>query len=293
MGLFGGLYVVFCLVLGLMLAILLDQKIRGEGHPAADLSLSAGAVVHRHRHRLEAVPRSRLGLEKAVHDWGWTSFHFDWVVNPRMMIYCVAIAGVWQTSGFVMAMFLAGLRGIDGEILKAAQIDGASRLRHLLAHRHPDHAAGVPLGADHPHPYGDQELRPGPFGHRQEPGRRGGAAVHLHVLLHLHARPDGGRLGERGDHADDHRRDHGALSLFGAAGRSTDERRRRLDRRAVARAGAHSATTRIVIYGLLVLFALVYLLPLVVMVMTSLKPLDEVTGGNMSRCRTTSPSSPG
>ena len=43
-----------------------------------------------------------------------------------MMIYCVAIAGVWQTSGFVMAMFLAGLRGIDGEILKAAQIDGAS-----------------------------------------------------------------------------------------------------------------------------------------------------------------------
>ena len=43
-----------------------------------------------------------------------------------MMIYCVAIAGIWQTSGFVMAMFLAGLRGIDGEILKAAQIDGAS-----------------------------------------------------------------------------------------------------------------------------------------------------------------------
>jgi glucose/mannose transport system permease protein len=65
-------------------------------------------------------------LENALHDWGWTSFHFDWVVDPQMMIYCVAIAGVWQTSGFVMAMFLAGLRGVDGEILKAAQIDGAS-----------------------------------------------------------------------------------------------------------------------------------------------------------------------
>jgi len=61
-----------------------------------------------------------------MHDWGWTNFHFDWVVHPSMMIYCVAIAGVWQTSGFVMAMFLAGLRGVDGEILKAAQIDGAS-----------------------------------------------------------------------------------------------------------------------------------------------------------------------
>ena len=42
------------------------------------------------------------------------------------MIYTVVIAGVWQASGFVMAMFLAGLRGIDGEIVKAAQIDGAS-----------------------------------------------------------------------------------------------------------------------------------------------------------------------
>ncbi len=68
----------------------------------------------------------RIGLEKAVHDLGWTGFHFDWVVNPRMMIYCVAIAGIWASSGFVMALFLAGLRGIDGEILKAAQIDGAS-----------------------------------------------------------------------------------------------------------------------------------------------------------------------
>ena len=45
--------------------------------------------------------------------------------------------------------------------------------------------------------------------------------------------------------------------------------------------GRHSMTTRVVIYGLLILFALVYLIPLVVMVMTSLKPLDEVTGGNM------------
>jgi glucose/mannose transport system permease protein len=43
----------------------------------------------------------------------------------------------------------------------------------------------------------------------------------------------------------------------------------------------HSLTTRIVIYGLLLVFAFIYLIPLVVMVMTSLKPLDEVTGGNM------------
>jgi glucose/mannose transport system permease protein len=126
MGLFGGIYIVFCLVLGLALAILLDQKIRGEGilRPIYLYPLALSFIVTGTAWKLFLDPR--IGLEKAVHDLGWTSFHFDWVVNPRMMIYCVAIAGVWQTSGFVMAMFLAGLRGVDGEILKAAQIDGAS-----------------------------------------------------------------------------------------------------------------------------------------------------------------------
>ena len=126
MGIFGGLYVAFCLVLGLTLAILLDQKIRGEGilRPIYLYPLALSFIVTGTAWKLFLDPG--IGLEKAVHDWGWTSFKFDWVVNPRMMIYCVAIAGIWQTSGFVMAMFLAGLRGIDGEILKAAQIDGAS-----------------------------------------------------------------------------------------------------------------------------------------------------------------------
>jgi glucose/mannose transport system permease protein len=57
---------------------------------------------------------------------GWTSFKFDWLVNSDMAIYTVVIAGVWQSTGFVMALFLAGLRGIDDSIVKAAQIDGAS-----------------------------------------------------------------------------------------------------------------------------------------------------------------------
>ena len=125
-GIFGGLYIVFCLVLGLTLAILLDQRIRGEGilRPIYLYPLALSFIVTGTAWKLFLDPG--IGLEKAVHDWGWTSFKFDWVVNPRMMIYCVAIAGIWQTSGFVMAMFLAGLRGVDSEILKAAQIDGAS-----------------------------------------------------------------------------------------------------------------------------------------------------------------------
>jgi glucose/mannose transport system permease protein len=126
MGIFGGLYVFFCLVLGLTLAILLDQKIRGEGflRPIYLYPLALSFIVTGTAWKLFLDPG--IGLEKAVHDLGWTSFKFDWVVNPRMMIYCVAIAGIWASSGFVMALFLAGLRGVDGEILKAAQIDGAS-----------------------------------------------------------------------------------------------------------------------------------------------------------------------
>ena len=133
MGLFGSLYIIFCLVLGPLLAILLDQKIRGEGilRPIYIYPLALSFIVTGTTWKLFLDPR--IGLENALHDWGWTSFHFDWVVDPQMMIYCVAIAGVWQTSGFVMAMFLAGLRGVDGEILKAAQIDGAHRFFSLVS----------------------------------------------------------------------------------------------------------------------------------------------------------------
>ena len=159
-GIFGGLYIVFCLALGLTLAILLDQKIRGEGilRPIYLYPLALSFIVTGTAWKLFLDPG--IGLEKAVHDWGWTSFKFDWVVNPRMMIYCVAIAGIWQTSGFVMAMFLAGLRGVDGEILKAAQIDGASTYATYRRIVIPMHAAGLPLRHHRARPYGDQILRP-------------------------------------------------------------------------------------------------------------------------------------
>jgi glucose/mannose transport system permease protein len=67
-----------------------------------------------------------MGLQKVMNDLGFANFTFDWLVNPDMSIYTVVIAGVWQSSGFVMALFLAGLRGIDDSIIKAAQVDGAS-----------------------------------------------------------------------------------------------------------------------------------------------------------------------
>ncbi len=126
MAVFGVLYIAFALAIGLLLAILLDQKIRGEGflRPIYLYPMALSFIVTGVAWKWFLDPG--LGLEQTLHGWGWTSFHFDWIKNKDRVIYTVVIAGVWQASGFVMAMFLAGLRGIDGEILKAAQIDGAS-----------------------------------------------------------------------------------------------------------------------------------------------------------------------
>jgi glucose/mannose transport system permease protein len=123
---FGTLYITLCLVLGLTIAILLDQRIRQEGvlraiylYPMALSFIVTGTAW-------KWMLNPGLGLEKLVKDWGFQDFTFDWIVNEKMAIYTVVIAGVWQASGFVMAMFLAGLRGVDQDLVKAASIDGAS-----------------------------------------------------------------------------------------------------------------------------------------------------------------------
>lgn len=122
---FGTLFVGISVIVGLLVAILLDQKIRAEGFLRAVYlyPMALSFIVTGTAWKWMLTPS--LGLEKLVRDFGWTSFSFDWLVNPDMAIYTVVIAGVWQSSGFVMALFLAGLRGVDNEIIKAAQVDGA------------------------------------------------------------------------------------------------------------------------------------------------------------------------
>jgi glucose/mannose transport system permease protein len=66
-----------------------------------------------------------VGLEHTLQKMGWSNFSFGWIKDSEMAIYCVVIAAVWQTTGFVMAMFLAGLRGVDHEQVNAARLDGA------------------------------------------------------------------------------------------------------------------------------------------------------------------------
>lgn len=126
LGIFSVLFIGIGMALGLLLAILLDQKIRAEGllrtiylYPMALSFIVTGTAW-------KWILNPGLGIEHLMHQWGFEGFRFDWLVDPDMAIYTVVIAGVWQSAGFVMALFLAGLRGIDDSIIKAAQIDGAT-----------------------------------------------------------------------------------------------------------------------------------------------------------------------
>jgi glucose/mannose transport system permease protein len=125
LGTFSVLYIVIAGVLGLVFAILIDQKIRAESlfrsiflYPMA-LSLIVTGTAWKW------LLDPGVGLEHTLRTMGWESFSFGWIKNSEMAIYCVVIAAVWQTTGFVMAMFLAGLRGVDSEQINAARVDGA------------------------------------------------------------------------------------------------------------------------------------------------------------------------
>ncbi|PLW77919.1 carbohydrate ABC transporter permease [Cohaesibacter celericrescens] len=127
LGIFSFLYIAISTILGLFLAILLDQKIRGEGflRPIYLYPMALSFIVTGIAWKWFLDPG--IGIEATFHSWGWESFHFNWIKDSKMAIYTVVIAAVWQSSGFVMAMFLAGLRGIDTEIMRAAEMDGAPK----------------------------------------------------------------------------------------------------------------------------------------------------------------------
>ncbi|WP_188853894.1 carbohydrate ABC transporter permease [Aureimonas glaciei] len=124
MAIFGVLFIAGCLTLGFLLAVFLDQKIRGEDgwrtiflYPYAMSFIVTGLIW-------QWMMNPALGIQKTMRDLGWESFTFDWTANRDMAIYAVVIAALWQSSGLVMALMLAGLRGIDEEIWKAVKVDG-------------------------------------------------------------------------------------------------------------------------------------------------------------------------
>ena len=121
---FGFLSLFLSLVIGFLLAVLIDQKIRFENtfrtiflYPFALSFIVTGLVW-------QWILNPDFGIQKVVRSLGWNNFTFDPLYNAKIVIYGILIAALWQGTGLVMCLMLAGLRGIDQEIWKAAKIDG-------------------------------------------------------------------------------------------------------------------------------------------------------------------------
>ena len=129
LAIYGALSLVFSLVIGFLLAALMDQKIRFENtfrtiflYPFALSFIVTGLVW-------QWILNPSFGVQGVVRSLGWTSFTFDPLYNADIVIYGILIAGLWQGTGLVMCLMLAGLRGIDEDIWKAARLDGISTWR--------------------------------------------------------------------------------------------------------------------------------------------------------------------
>jgi glucose/mannose transport system permease protein len=126
---FSGVYVVLSLAVGLALAIAIDQRVRLESfwrtiflYPLAVSFVVTGTVW-------SWLYSPNAGIEYFVRGLGWSDFTFRLTTDRDTAIYAIIATGIWQSSGFAMALFLAGLRSVDPDIVKAAQIDGASPFR--------------------------------------------------------------------------------------------------------------------------------------------------------------------
>jgi glucose/mannose transport system permease protein len=121
---YGSLSLIFSLLIGFLLAALLDQKIRFENtfrtiilYPFALSFIVTGLVW-------QWLLNPDFGVQRVVRDLGWESFTFNPLYDQDIVIYGILIAGLWQGTGLVMCLMLAGLRGIDEDIWKAARVDG-------------------------------------------------------------------------------------------------------------------------------------------------------------------------
>ncbi|WP_395448621.1 carbohydrate ABC transporter permease [Aminobacter sp. UC22_36] len=124
LAIYGVCTLVFSLVIGFVLAALMDQKIRFENtfrsiflYPFALSFIVTGLAW-------QWILNPNFGVQQVVRNLGWTSFTFDPLYNADIVIYGILIAGLWQGTGLIMCLMLAGLRGIDADIWKAARVDG-------------------------------------------------------------------------------------------------------------------------------------------------------------------------
>ena len=123
MFIFGGLYLAFCIGLGILLAVLLDRLTKGEAlfRTIYLYPMSLSLVVTGLSWQWILNPTS--GIQYIVRNAGYPQFSFNWLVSPDTAIYTVVFAAVWNGTGLIMILFLAGIKSVDDEIWKAAQVD--------------------------------------------------------------------------------------------------------------------------------------------------------------------------
>lgn len=129
LALFGTLYIVLSTMVGIFLAILMDQKVKGENllrsiflYPIAISFVVTGTTW-------QWILNPSTGLEAFVRNLGWDGFTLSLITDRDTALYAVVIAAVWHASGFVMVMILAALRGVDHDMVKAGRIDGAGMMK--------------------------------------------------------------------------------------------------------------------------------------------------------------------
>lgn len=132
LALYGVCSLVLTLVIGFTLAALLDRKIRGEAvfrtiflYPFALSFVVTGLAW-------QWILNPDFGIQGVVQGMGWESFAFDPLNNPDTVMFGLLIAGLWQGTGLIMCIMLAGLRGIDEDIWKAARVDGIGTVKTYI-----------------------------------------------------------------------------------------------------------------------------------------------------------------
>jgi len=127
-------FLVGTMVFGLLWAFLLERGVRAEGFfrtvylfPMAVSFVASGVVW---RWLMNPVTGDGAGGINAL----FAAMHLDflqnkWWTNPTWGMAAMAMPAIWQLSGYVMALFLAGFRGIPAELKEAAAVDGASTYR--------------------------------------------------------------------------------------------------------------------------------------------------------------------
>lgn len=131
---FTGVFVIGSVLLGFILAVMLDQGLRGEGFfrslflfPMAISYIVTGVVW---RWLMNPATGTRTsGFNLLFSHLNLDFLQNNWHTTPTWGIAAIALAAIWQMSGYTMALYLAGLRAIPGELREAAQIDGANEFQ--------------------------------------------------------------------------------------------------------------------------------------------------------------------